>query len=613
MTLQRSITFVEYREEKNPCDLCILDGKRKMSEFFCLDCENNLCDKCFSRHDTKANFNEHLAFNLHENNCVPYCRDHNKPIRCYCDTCGLLVCGNHANKECRMISIHQALMKLLNILEQMTDTMKTHRQTLASTKYEMEKLLTQQEKLIRGMKTASRESGLSAIITQGQNKVISDQEALCVQYSDQIDDFGKKMYDLNHLIVEADKVLSVSSRFSVQLLEIAKKLCNEIECKLSEFERHQDKAFDHLKHRAVYTLDSSSARCGDMAWLGQEQSTLSQISINSSSKSQERFQQNFGDGASNAHQSTNRGITRETSQHTLEEEMYPTSLSPSKIGSLESSFSDFSLLKDCSSHDGHVFTISQGHRRGLLKAPIDIIFDTQDRLAVAEYENERIQVFDSKGESLYRMGSDEIIPQGIAITSDDRFVITDKNSKSVILFTKEKEMVTLGDGLFTNPHGITVNSKDQLIVTDIDKYQVIIITLDDQFITKFGCYGEQPHQFGWPGYLTVDLNDNILISDSDHACVKRFSSEGDFIDCIGDKTGHLRCPKGVAVTKSGNILVADRLGNSVCMFSSNGMFIHHVISGQVVAEPRALAVSKEGLLAVTEYLTDQCKVFQMFT
>ena len=148
----------------------------------------------------------------------------------------------------------------------------------------------------------------------------------------------------------------------------------------------------------------------------------------------------------------------------------------------------------------------------------------------------------------------------------------------------------------------------------------------------FGASGSQNTQFKNPLHLNCDSRDNIVISDSGNNCVKVFDAQGHFMHMSSDsprtrvsdvsrhkhkgmKTSRLKGPRGVAVDLKDNIVVADDCGR-VCLLDKVGKYVRNLLTEEdTVKFPEALASSRAGLLAVTEWNPNNMfavKVFNMY-
>ena len=246
-----------------------------------------------------------------------------------------------------------------------------------------------------------------------------------------------------------------------------------------------------------------------------------------------------------------------------------------------------------------------GQRPGEINEAYGVAVASDGTVIIAEWLNQRLQVFDFTGYSRDVVGPGHIQPWGIALTPDGLAVVTDEKERTVKVFdyrtgallTSWKKM------MFGWPRGVAVNTAGHIIVSDAQhsKHSISIHLPDGQRVHEFGSQGTGNLQFHWPRYVAVDRlhDDRIIVSDGSNHCVKVFDSTGQFLlkfGSLGSGDGHVKHPRGVAVDPVGNVIVADQDNNRVSLFTDDGHFVRHILS---IHRPWGVAVNSSGVLAVT--------------
>ncbi|XP_066266998.1 uro-adherence factor A-like [Branchiostoma lanceolatum] len=256
----------------------------------------------------------------------------------------------------------------------------------------------------------------------------------------------------------------------------------------------------------------------------------------------------------------------------------------------------------------------KGSEPGKFNRPRGVAVSTKNEIFVADRDNRRIQVHNMKGEAIRQIpttvpGQETLAmrPDDIAIDGNDLLWIvgSDWSTEFVIPYTMEGEPL----GMFDLPdtvrfRGITVNPRNNHV----------IVTLTDK---TFGTRGEvrvfRPD--GWqlrrvgitqgmvaPMFVTLDKDDNILVSDYGTHSVYAFDQDGEFLfkfGGYGSGVGQLKDPRGICVDSSGNIIVADFGNKRLEMFTKGGKFLRHVTDS--TGRPDGIAVGPDGQLVVTEW------------
>ena len=254
-----------------------------------------------------------------------------------------------------------------------------------------------------------------------------------------------------------------------------------------------------------------------------------------------------------------------------------------------------------------------GDKKGEINEAYDVAMTANGTVVIAEWLNQRLQIFDSTGATKDVIGQNLVQPWGVAITREGNLATTDERDRTVKIFSpKGRCLTSWKKTMFGWPRGIAINRAGQYIVTDTQhgRHTVSIHMSDGQCIRQFGSQGSGNQQFHWPRYVTVDHHDRIIVSDSSNHCVKVFDPTGQFLlkfGSCGGASGQMRHPRGVCVDPNGNILLADQDNDRITLYSPEGRVIRQVLSLQ---RPWGISVSEGGLLAVTH--KSALNVFRVF-
>ena len=244
-----------------------------------------------------------------------------------------------------------------------------------------------------------------------------------------------------------------------------------------------------------------------------------------------------------------------------------------------------------------------GAKQGEINEVYDVAMLPDGSTVIAEWMNQRLQLFDDEGHSVSIISAGQIQPWGLTVTREGNLAITDDRERSVKILSPTGQIIcNWKKQAFGWPRGVSENGLGQYIVTDTEhgKHTVSIHLPDGRCIRRFGSQGSGNSQFHWPRYVAVDYEDRILVSDGSNHAVKVFDASGQFLFKFGSSgkaEGLLKHPRGICVDPANNIVVADQDNNRVSMFNSEGKFVRHLLS---VTKPWGVAISDTGLLAVTQ-------------
>lgn len=127
----------------------------------------------------------------------------------------------------------------------------------------------------------------------------------------------------------------------------------------------------------------------------------------------------------------------------------------------------------------------EGTEPGEFRKPHDIVIDKDQNVYVADRDNERVQVFDAKGNFIkqWKIGGQ---PYGLEILPGE----------------KQKLLVT-----DANPNG---------------EHRVLIYDLDGKLLSSFGTKGAKPGQLDTPHSVAVDKDGNLYVAEVNNKRISKF-------------------------------------------------------------------------------------------
>lgn len=156
------------------------------------------------------------------------------------------------------------------------------------------------------------------------------------------------------------------------------------------------------------------------------------------------------------------------------------------------------------------------------------------------------------------------------------------SSKTILMLDRENGEIlnSWGDSLFIMPHGLTVDMDNNIWVTDVGLHQVFKFSHDGKLLMKIGeakVPGNDSAHFNLPTDVAVSHDGSFYVSDGyGNSRVVKFSSTGKYLfewGKKGDKEGEFNLPHAIDLDNEGNIYVADRENNRVQVFDPTGKFI----------------------------------------
>ena len=228
---------------------------------------------------------------------------------------------------------------------------------------------------------------------------------------------------------------------------------------------------------------------------------------------------------------------------------------------------------------------------------------SDNRLIVTDIGTDMVRVLDSEGNPKLQLNTFPLQRPTKAVCLHDRtFAVACKNS--VKFFDAKGEYLRDLDSNLFCPYDVAVKRNGDLVVTDIGERQacIYIYSRDDHRVPNCIVGGIHAPAFRNAWNISIDRDDNIIVSDYEEHCVKIFTTNGLLICEFGQKgsgIGQFFHPAGTCVDHYGNILVADSANNRVQMFSSQGEFLAVVISDDL-SGPVDIAINDDGQLLVLQ-------------
>ena len=267
---------------------------------------------------------------------------------------------------------------------------------------------------------------------------------------------------------------------------------------------------------------------------------------------------------------------------------------------------------------------NNGSSVGVFKCPWGVAVNARDEIAVTDFYNHRVQIFNSDGNYLRSFGREGNkvgefkYPVGIACHNNGKIFVADNNNHRIQIFSGEGEYVgSFGgkgslDSQLTHPRGLSVDSDGNIIVVDSGNKLIKIFSPDGKFLMKIGGQGS----ITFPVHC-VQCDRYLIVSDSNEHCIKVFDRNGNFQYKFGKQgggNGEFNYPFCLSVNKSGHLLVSDKCNHRIQVFELNGKFVGKFgTEGSNLGEfsdPLSAAVFSNGRIAVSEFSNHRIQIFE---
>ncbi len=246
-----------------------------------------------------------------------------------------------------------------------------------------------------------------------------------------------------------------------------------------------------------------------------------------------------------------------------------------------------------------------GSGLGYFDFPVDVYVDYDERVLVADYLNNRIQLFNQNAQVLSAWTGFKN-PEKIAQGSDGNFYIADTNNHRIVKLDKNGTYLTewrgeQGGNFTPRGVGIAVSPDNYVYSVHADNYiekfdsvgnpitswgtngvlniharleavrvdsQGYVYVMANDSIMKFTPQGIRLAQWGSFAFaqdLFIDQNDNIFVANTYKNRVEKYSKDGQLLTMFGE--GILNVPHGTGVDRRGRVYVADARNHRVVVFT----------------------------------------------
>ena len=219
-----------------------------------------------------------------------------------------------------------------------------------------------------------------------------------------------------------------------------------------------------------------------------------------------------------------------------------------------------------------------------LNKPYGIAFNSCGEMIVSECGDQRIAIFDIRGQRIRTFGShgdspeQMVYPAGIAIDDMDNIYVTSPHKLQK--FTSSGELIKCvgqegsKEGEFDDPRGLALHN-NQIYVCDKYNHRIQVFDLDLNFIQSIGSRGKGrgDHEFDKPYDVKFDTDGNMYVVEYINKRVQVLDRSGHFIRAFGEEEkGELHGPIALHIVDK-YVYVSDYSGDCIVVYETSGQFV----------------------------------------
>jgi streptogramin lyase len=211
---------------------------------------------------------------------------------------------------------------------------------------------------------------------------------------------------------------------------------------------------------------------------------------------------------------------------------------------------------------------TRGSGPGQFNDPCGVAVGPSGLVFVADTWNGRVQVLDEKGGWLREWGGGFFGPRGIAVDAGGTVFVSDTGNGRVVRFDgfghKEAEWGTAaGPGKLADPQGLVTGKDGKVYVADNGNGRVAIFDRDGGFVRAFAVPGWRREVFSEP-YVALDSVGLLWASVPLAGEVRAYTAEGRLVTTLRGRDlpegQRFEKPSGLALLPKGRLFVADLEG-----------------------------------------------------
>jgi len=275
-----------------------------------------------------------------------------------------------------------------------------------------------------------------------------------------------------------------------------------------------------------------------------------------------------------------------------------------------------------------------GAERGQLLAPKGLAVDAEGNVYVADSQNHRIQVFDTRGHPLRTWGREGALPGefkepwGVAVSPDGLVYVADTWNHRIQVFEPDGTFLrmwgTFGEApvpsasadLLYGPRDLAFDSQGYLYIADTGNKRILKCDPQGRLIAAVGGAGSEPGQFQEPVGIAFDANDLLYVADTWNQRIQVLDRDLKYVRswqvCAWDGMSVVNKPY-LAIDRRGSVWATDPEGYRLLRFASDGALL--ATYGQYGSDlsamdlPTGIAIDQLGRVLVSDSNNHRILVF----
>ena len=245
---------------------------------------------------------------------------------------------------------------------------------------------------------------------------------------------------------------------------------------------------------------------------------------------------------------------------------------------------------------------TNGNAQGQFDEPLRIGADSAGNLLVSDGKNNRIQVFDSNGTYLRKIGfagSQYFDPTGLLVDEAGNHYVADGMGNRILKWDENATPLSIiategsAEGSVREPRQISFDPLGRIYIVERNNNRVSVFERNGTFVLSFGS------NFDKPEGVTISPEGEVYVADTNNHRIQVFDLNGSFRRVFGEQgdiDGRFDRPMGLGFNASGELLVADYGNARIQAVDANGSFLWKMNHNVQWEDLRSLSLSRDGLI-----------------
>ena len=168
-------------------------------------------------------------------------------------------------------------------------------------------------------------------------------------------------------------------------------------------------------------------------------------------------------------------------------------------------------------------------------------------------------------------------PYGIAINHKGKILVCEQNPGLVSTYHPSVKKIEFIDLRSLTLLGLTLDGEDNILITEDTKNSVRKYSPEGQLLASAGALGNGPQEFNSPRDVAVNpWNNKVYITDARNDRVQVLNSDLTFSASFGTSgkgKGQFNYPSAIACDSAGKLYVTDSANDRIQVFTANGEFV----------------------------------------